>query len=103
MPEKVYIRQWRTFRATKLQALTAATGLSVGALSLIETGRRGYSRRSLEAIAGALRCPAGCLLLHDPTESPEFWRIWDTIGDADRQRLVRSAMSWLEEHHTTLD
>ena len=51
----------------KLEVLAAKAGLSAGAVSQIETGKQGYTRASLEAIAGALGTRPGYLLEFDPT------------------------------------
>lgn len=51
----------------KIEALAMKTGLSVGAISQIETGKQGYTRASLEAIAKALDTRPGYLLEFDPS------------------------------------
>ena len=46
--------------------MAKATGLSVSAISRIETGEQGYTRNSLEAIADALETRPGFLLEVNP-------------------------------------
>lgn len=56
----------------KMETLAASAGLAVGTVSEIETGKQGYTRASLEAIAVALRTRPGYLLEFDPTREREF-------------------------------
>lgn len=56
----------------KMETLAARAGLAVGTISAIETGKQGYTRASLEAIARALRTRPGYLLEFDPTEQQEI-------------------------------
>lgn len=65
----VHVRQWRKHRHMKLEALAAKAHLSIGTVSQIETGKQGYSRASLEAIARALKTRPGYLLEFDPTKN----------------------------------
>ncbi|TGP29089.1 XRE family transcriptional regulator [Mesorhizobium sp. M2D.F.Ca.ET.232.01.1.1] len=67
----MHIRQWRKFRRMKMETLASRTGLAVGTISAIETGKQGYSRASLEAISQALRTRPGYLLEFDPTKQQE--------------------------------
>lgn len=62
----MFIRQWRLYRHMKMEALASKAGLSVGTISQIETGKQGYTRDSLEAIARALDTRPGYLLEFDP-------------------------------------
>lgn len=72
----MYVRQWRKFRRMKLEVLAEKSGLAVGTISQIETGKQGYSRDSLEAIAGALGTRPGYLLELDPSGfSHARWKI----------------------------
>ena len=103
MSKNLFIRQWRKFRGMKLQTLSTVTGLSISTLSQIETGKRGYSRRSLEACAAALGCPPGYLLRFDPFENPDFWHVWDGIPEADRRRHAHEAMIAILIEATALD
>jgi transcriptional regulator with XRE-family HTH domain len=49
------IREARTARGMSLRQVSAATGVTPGGLSLIETGKCSPSVRTLEALAAALR------------------------------------------------
>ena len=62
----MYIRQWRKFRRMKMETLAKRSGLSIGSISQIETGKQSYTRDSLEAIAKALDTRPGYLLEYDP-------------------------------------
>lgn len=96
MAATLYIRQWRQFRGMKIEAVAADSGLSRAAVGNIETGRYGYTRDSLEAIAQALSTHPGYLLLYNPNENPRFWTAWLALNDRRRRymqvRLRRQAL-----------
>lgn len=56
----------------KMEELASRSNLGIGTISDIETGRQGYTRHSLEAIAQALRTRPGYLLEFDPTKEREI-------------------------------
>lgn len=56
----------------KMETLADRSGLAVGTISDIETGKQGYTRHSLEAIAKALNTKPGCLLEFDPNRGSVF-------------------------------
>lgn len=62
----MYIREWRKFRRMKMEVLAQRANLAVGTVSGIETGKKGYTKASLEAIAQALSTRPGYLLEFDP-------------------------------------
>ncbi|RWO34766.1 MAG: XRE family transcriptional regulator [Mesorhizobium sp.] len=68
----MYIREWRKFRRMKMEELAQRSKLAVGTISDIETGKKGYTRASLEMIAQALRTRPGYLLEFDPTQNLVF-------------------------------
>lgn len=68
----MYVRQWRQYRRMKMEVLAEKCGLSVAHISQIETGSRGYTRASLEAIANALDTSPGYLLEFNPRRRTVF-------------------------------
>jgi transcriptional regulator with XRE-family HTH domain len=68
----MYIREWRSFRRMKMEVLARRSGLAVGTISDIETGKAAYTKHSLEAIARALDTRPGYLLEFDPTAQREY-------------------------------
>lgn len=61
-PPPVTLRELRQQNDKSLRALAADTGLSVGVLSQIETGRLIATAAEADAIAAALGQPAGALV-----------------------------------------
>ena len=60
--KKNTIRVWRKHRDLTLVQLGEKAGVTAGLLSALERGRSGYTQRSLEAIATALKVEPGQLL-----------------------------------------
>jgi transcriptional regulator with XRE-family HTH domain len=73
----------------KLEDLAERAMLSVGTVSQIETGKQGYSRESLEAIAKALETRPGFLLELDPNIPNQKFVIKSDRG-------VKISFFWLE-------
>ena len=69
-----FVRQWRKYRRLTQEQLAGQAGISVAAVSQIETGDQGYSAETLQALADALGCVAGDLLRFDPTDSA--YQLW---------------------------
>lgn len=61
-----FIRQWRKHRGLTQQELAKRIKYTDGAISHIETGQSAYTQTFLEAIAKALDCKPGDLILHEP-------------------------------------
>lgn len=61
------IRAARLGARLNLQELARLTGISIGALSQIETGRRDARLTTLARIAGALRLAPAALIGREPT------------------------------------
>jgi transcriptional regulator with XRE-family HTH domain len=74
------VRRWRTSRGLTLAAVSAASGLNLGYLSQIETGKALPSIDALLSIAEALEVPPAWLFL-DSTPAPRVVRA------ADRPRV----------------
>jgi transcriptional regulator with XRE-family HTH domain len=89
---RTYIRQWRDRLGITQEELADRAGLSYGYISLLETGKRGYTQDSLERIAHELRCTPGELLNVDPTRDASFMGLVETLKPHERRQaedLVR--------------
>ena len=88
MANRTYIRQWRQHRGLTLERLSDRVGLTHGALSKIERGKRPYNQLLLEALAEALGTDPASLLMRDPSDPDGIWSIWDQIPASDRPRAI---------------
>lgn len=67
-------------------------GVTDGAISQLERGEVNYVQPMLEAIAEALACEPGDLVMRDPTDKSAPWSIVDKLQKADeptRKRIIR--------------
>lgn len=65
-----FIREWRKHRGLTLEALAEKVGLTHGSISQLERGEINYTQPTLEAIASALGCNAGELIMAPPDGPP---------------------------------
>lgn len=65
-----YLREWRKHRGLTLESLGEKVGVTHGALSQLERGEINYTQQTLEAIARALGCNAGELIMGPPDGPP---------------------------------
>jgi transcriptional regulator with XRE-family HTH domain len=94
---RTYVREWRKYRGLTQEQLAERVGWSVGNISPLERGLQGYSQEGLEALAEALQCDPGQLLMVDPTTDDAIWSIWDRAKPAERKMIVRVATAILSE------
>lgn len=85
---RIFLKEWRKYRGMTQEALAEAAGMSVSNVSQLEQGRQGYSDEGLEALAEALNCSPGQILMVDPTRDGAIWSIWETANDTDRGKIV---------------
>ncbi|WP_287363751.1 helix-turn-helix transcriptional regulator [Mesorhizobium sp.] len=64
-----YFREWRKRRGLTQETLAEQVGLTASSISQLETGKQGFSDTTLAAIASALECRPGDLLLWGPDEA----------------------------------
>lgn len=92
-----FIRQWRKHRRLSLDRLalrlvdplTNEPLLSKQSLSRIERGLQPYRQPILEAVAEALSCSPGDLLMRDPTDPDAMWSIWEGIPEHKRNTALQ--------------
>jgi transcriptional regulator with XRE-family HTH domain len=75
------IRQVRELRGMSQAGLAEAAGIRGNSVALIERGERGVSMETLNALADALRLPAGCLAMLGTSK---------IAGQAESKSLVSS-------------
>jgi transcriptional regulator with XRE-family HTH domain len=94
---RTFIRQWRKHRGLTLEQLAARIDMTTSNLSMLETGKRGYSQPTLERIADALQTDAGSLLMRDPsTPEASIWTIWEQAKPGERRQIVEVAKALLK-------
>lgn len=74
-----HIKAWRKFRGLSQERLADRVGMSVSSISQLETGKQGYTQATLEALADAMQCEPGDLLMRNPLETEAIWSIWDRL------------------------
>lgn len=84
----IFLRQWRIYRNLTQEQLAERTGLSIGTVSGLETGKVGYSDDSLNLLADALSCEPGQILMVDPTKPNAIWSIWEQAKEGEKQKIV---------------
>lgn len=86
---KHFIREWRKYRGLTQEQLAGRIDMTPSTVSQLETGKQGYSQGTLEALAYALQCEPGDLLVRDPTRPDAIWSIWETLSPAEREQGIR--------------
>lgn len=84
-----FFREWRKFRGFTQEELAEVVGLSPPSISQLEKGKQGFTDSTLEALASALSCNPGDLLMRNPLDEDAPWTIWDNIPKQDRPRAVQ--------------
>jgi transcriptional regulator with XRE-family HTH domain len=83
-----FLKEWRQYRGYTQEQLADMVGMSVSNISQMERGAQGYSSEGLAALAEALRCEPGHLLMVDPTQQDAIWSLWETANEAQREQIV---------------
>jgi hypothetical protein len=74
---RTYVREWRKLVAER-------AGIT-------------YTQDGLEALAKALQCDPGQLLMVDPTNDDAIWSMWDRAKPAQRKMIVKVVAAILSE------
>ena len=91
---KTFIREWRKDRNLKLQGLVDrleamfAYKTTAATLSRVEKGLQPYSQPLLEAIADALTCQPGDLLMRLPGQEDEIRLVWSQLTPDKRKQAL---------------
>lgn len=89
--QRIYLKEWRKYRHLTQEQLAEAAGMVVSNVAQLEQGRQGYSDKGLEALANALNCTPGQILMVDPTKDEAIWSIWETATQGDRKKILETA------------
>jgi len=86
-----FVRQWRKYRMLTIEQLAERIGVTHGAIGQLERGEVNYTQPMLEAIADALMCEPGDLVMRDPLASQSIWSVWEHASTEQRDQIVRIA------------
>jgi len=84
-----FIREWRRHRGLGQEQLAARVDMTTSSISQIETYKQGWTDETLAAIAEALQCSPGDLLIRNPLEEEAPWSIWDRLTAEKRRTFMR--------------
>lgn len=85
-----FIKEWRKFRGLTQEQLAGRLEgvISQGSLSDLENGQFDYVQSTLEAIAQALRCQAGELIMRPPGTSDVLRDVLDGLDEQGQKRAL---------------
>lgn len=87
---RYYFREWRKKRQLTQEELAERVGVTPPSISQLERGLQGFSDSTLEAVADALGCSPGDLLMRNPLDEDAPWSIWDSVKQSppDTRRAI---------------
>jgi transcriptional regulator with XRE-family HTH domain len=85
-----FIREWRKYRHLTLEQLAERIELTHGAVSQLERGLVNYTQPTLEAIADALQCSPGDLVMRNPLMDDAVWSLQERLAKATPQQRQKS-------------
>lgn len=93
---KNYITEWREHRNDMTQDRLAervveysGRSFTAATLSRIENSKSPYSQWQLEAMADALQCTPGDLIMRNPLDTEAPWSLWERFGPEQRKHAIR--------------
>lgn len=84
-----YIKEWRKHRGLTQERLAERVEMSTSSISQLETGKQSYTQDTLEALADALQCTPGDLLIRNPLDTEALWSIWEGLDPPQRRQAIR--------------
>lgn len=87
-----YLRAWRKYRGLTQDDLGHLVGVSGSSISQLETGKQGFTDKTLAELAKALDCSPLALLAHDPGRPDSFWPLFEAaeqLKGSQRSRAIR--------------
>lgn len=90
-PYQFFFREWRKHRKLNQETLADRVGLTASSISQLENGKQGFTDKTLIALAEALECHPGELLLRDPTREDSFFPLCmaaERIEGPERQHVM---------------
>ena len=100
---RYYFREWRKYRGFKQEDLAELVGVTAPSISQLETGKQGFTDTTLKALADALACQPGDLLMRNPLDTEAVWSIWDNIPPERREQAVKVLKTFANEPKTGTD
>lgn len=76
---RFFFREWRKHRGYNQEELAELVGVTPSTISQLENGKQGFSDSTLTALADALACSPGDLLMRNPLDTDAPWSIWDSV------------------------
>lgn len=86
---RYFFKEWRKYRGYTQEQLGEMTGLGAPSISQLENGKQGFTDSTLEALANALQCTPGDLLMRNPLDDEAPWSIWENIKPENRSQAIR--------------
>jgi transcriptional regulator with XRE-family HTH domain len=83
-----FFRQWRKHRGMTQEELAETIGVTPPSISQLENGKQGFTNDTLEALAEALNCTPGDLLMRNPLADDGPLDVWGRIRVEDRARAL---------------
>lgn len=87
-----FLREWRKYRRLTQQQLADRIDSTASAISQLENGLINYTQPTLEALAVALSCDPGDILVHNPFIEDAIYelnKILRLASTPDRERAMR--------------
>ncbi len=78
-----FFKEWRKFRGLKQEELADQIGVTPSSISQLENGKQGFTDTTLVALAEALHCNPGDLLMRNPLDQDAPWSLWDIVRHAE--------------------
>lgn len=85
---RYFFKEWRKHRRLTQAELAEVVGVSEATISQLENGKQGFTDSTLEALANALACKPGDLLMRNPLDEDAPWSIWDTLDKNQRKQAI---------------
>lgn len=100
-PRRFFFREWRKHRGYTQEQLAEMIGTVTSTISQLETGKQGFTDSTLVALADALNCSPGDLLMRNPLDAEAPWSIWESIPQEDRPQAMRTLRSFVSKGNKT--
>ena len=94
-----FLVKWRKHRRYTQEKLAEMVEASAPSISQLETGKQGFSDKSLAALAKALGCSPIALLAQDPSRPDSFWPLFEAaekLEGVERRRLHKTLRAALD-------
>ncbi|MDW9814959.1 helix-turn-helix domain-containing protein [Sinorhizobium meliloti] len=87
---RYFFKEWRKKRGLTQEELAETVGVTPSSISQLENGKQGFTDTTLSALAEALSCNPGDLLMRNPLDEDAPWSIWDNVKKAspDKRREI---------------